>query len=272
MEILRAENISKKIGRKQILNDMTLSINQGEHTVFLGMNGCGKSIFLSILAGYRTYESGEIYWYGEKVTNDEIDEVRKNIGFISSSYFDRYYRYESVLEIVLSGLSGRLGLEKMPSPAQVRRAKELLNALEIPAGGRYPYEMLSKGQRQKALIARGLINNPKILILDEPCEGLDILARSYFLQILTSTAEESQTTMLLVSHYPEEILPFFKKAVLMDKGRIYAQGAIDKVFCAESIGKCWRVPVEVDYKNEKWNFKVKPQERITAAQWLKEVD
>ena len=90
---------------------------------------------------------------------------------------------------------------------------------------------------------------------------------------MTSIAEESRNDHALGrAVIPEEILPFFKKAVLMDKGRIYAQGAIDKVFCAESIGKCWRVPVEVDYKNEKWNFKVKPQERITAAQWLKEVD
>ena len=126
MEILRAENISKKIGRKQILNDMTLSINQGEHTVFLGMNGCGKSIFLSILAGYRTYESGEIYWYGEKVTNDEIDEVRKNIGFIGSFVF----RSVSIVMKVFCGnsfkrLIRQIGLGKDAKPSTGAAGKRI---------------------------------------------------------------------------------------------------------------------------------------------------
>ena len=255
MEMIKSENLSFKIGNKLLLKNVNISIHEQEHTVLWGLNGSGKTILTSILSGYRAFSEGSLRLFDQEVTLDNIDVLRRRIGYISNSFFDYYYHKECALDIVLSGKFGKLGIDYGITKEDVGKAKRLLNRMGISAGGRYPYSSLSKGQKQAVLISRAFINDPSILILDEACDGLDVLSRSMFLNTIAYLAKEHKTTILLISHYPEEILPFFKKIILLDKGEIYKQGIIDEVFTSEIVSKFLGEKIEIKKIYDEWKFK-----------------
>lgn len=109
MSLLKAEHLSVKEGSKEIVKDVNWEINSGENWVLFGLNGCGKTTLLSRLAGYLSPSGGKVFLFGEEVTPENQLRLRKKIGWVSSSFFDRYLRYETVLEIVLAGKYGTLG-------------------------------------------------------------------------------------------------------------------------------------------------------------------
>lgn len=231
MAILKAENLTIKRGSKYIVKDVNWEIQKGENWVLFGLNGCGKTTLLSILAGYQSGNQGQNYIYDECVNEENFIDLRQNIGFVSGSFFDRYLHYEIVLDVVLAGKYGTLGFqEEEPSDADIRQANHLLRKFDLEKRARYPYDTLSKGQQQKVLIARALMATPKILVLDEPCSGLDIFSREIFLHMIEKLAEEEELSIIYVTHHTEEILPLFEKAVLMRDGRLVVQGPLQEVF------------------------------------------
>lgn len=244
--ILKASNIFVKQGSKNIVEDVSLEVRRGENWVIFGLNGCGKTTLLSRLAGYLSPSSGEIEAFGEKMSKDNQLELRKKIGWVSSSFFDKYLRKEIVLDIVLAGKYGTLGFQDgFTSDHEVRKAKKILADFGLKEKARYPYDTLSKGQQQKVLIARALFADPEILILDEPCSGLDIFAREYFLHLVQETAEEKEMAVIYVTHHTEEILPFFNKAVLMKEGEIHSQGDLQEIFSGDNLSDFFGVKTEV---------------------------
>lgn len=231
MAILKAENLSLKRGSKYVIKDINWEINEGENWVLFGLNGCGKTSLLSILSGYQSGNQGDNYIYGQRVDEDNFIDLRQSIGFVSGSFFDRYLSKESVSEIVLAGKYGTLGFQDVePSDEDIRKANHLLRKFELEKRARYPYDTLSKGQQQKVLIARALMAEPKILVLDEPCSGLDIFSREIFLHMIEELVDESDLSVIYVTHHTEEILPFFDKAALIRDGNIVVQGALQDVF------------------------------------------
>lgn len=267
MEIVRVEHLNYQIGRKKILQDISLKINQGENQIILGLNGSGKTTLLSILAGYCKCDNCEIELFGERVTPMNIDNLRTRIGFVSGSYFNKYYHNESALSIVLSGIYGHLGIHNSVNAKYIRTAKHLLKMLAISDDGRYPYFMLSRGQQQKVLIARALICKPEILLLDEPCEGLDIFSREQFFEMLNWLTKECNVTVILVSHYMEEILPFFKTATLIKLGRIHSQGKLETVFSDNNMSDFFGEPVKVRYIQNRWEIGLKNQVSMDKLLW-----
>lgn len=236
MSILKAENLSLKIGSKEIVKDLSWDIRAGENWVLFGLNGCGKTTLLSIIAGYQSGTSGETYILDQKVDESNFLTLRKNIGFVSSSFFDRYLEREIVLDIVLAGKYATLGFqEDTPSDTDIRYAKHLLRELGIEQRGRYPYDTLSKGQQQRVLIARALMGKPNILLLDEPCSGLDIVSRECFLRLIQEIVHDRAMSMIYVTHHTDEILPFFNKAALMRDGALHSQGDLYDVFSDSNV-------------------------------------
>lgn len=230
MALIEAKDVGLKIGSKYVVQNINWQINRGENWVLFGLNGCGKTTLLSILAAYQTPSEGEVRFDGEKLTADNREAVMKKIGFVSSSFFGRYLRSETVLDSVLAGGQAALGLQEAVSGEDVRRAKALLGEFGLKSKARYPYDTLSKGQQQMVLIARALMGSPDVLVLDEPCSGLDIIARERFLHMMQDIAEKNQATIVYVTHHTEEILPFFDKAALMKEGKLYADGDLPDVF------------------------------------------
>lgn len=241
--IVKAEHLSCQSGRRYLIHDINWEIEKGDHWIVFGMNGCGKTTLLSIIAGFKGETSGKLEVFGEEYNAENIFEHRKKIGWVSSSFFDKYLSWESAMDIVLSGVSGTLSLSKDITDEDVKRAKLLLKKLRLGNKMAQPFALMSKGERQCVLIARALISNPEILILDEPGTGLDIYAREYVLQAIADLAETTDMTIIYVTHYVEEILPMFDKTILMKDGYIVEQGKTSEMFDNESISRLLGYPV-----------------------------
>ena len=233
--IMEAENISCKVGYRYLLKDIDWQIQEGDRWVVFGMNGSGKTTLLSIMAGFRHYTEGRLRIFGKSISNENILGMRKQIGWVSASFFDKYYSKESVMDIVLSGKYGTLGIGADITLAERKQAKKLLQELGLERQGDHTFDMLSKGERQNVLIARALFPKPRILVLDEPCTGLDIYNREYLFKVMEQLADQEKLTIIYVTHYLEEIKPIFEKSLLLKNGRIFASGSTAELFTDERI-------------------------------------
>ena len=249
---IELKNISCKIGNHNLLHNINWQVNQGEKWIVFGENGSGKTTLLSIIAGYRRYSGGELYLFGEKYDPTKTLDYRKEIGFISTSFYNKIFRNESVLSIVLSGKTGTFGISEFVSNQDLKEAKHLLRLFRIESKKDSPYRMLSKGEQQCVLLARAFMGERKILLLDEADSGLDYLARLRLDCILSSIVDE--TTMIYVTHYPNEISPFFDHGMLLKNGKIYAKNQIDQVFTSEIISDFFEFSLDVEKTKNGYRF------------------
>ena len=245
--LLEMKDVELKYGTKNILENINWTIKPGQNFAIFGLNGTGKTSLLSLAAGYLGASRGNVYLFGEKVSAENKIALRRQIGFASNSFFDRYYRYENILDIVLSGKFGTLGIQQGVVSTDVRRAKELLNLFGLKNKLRYTYNMLSQGQRQKVIIARALLAKPRLLILDEPCSGMDVVAKTLFLQRIEQLAKEQAMTLIYVSHHPEEFSDVFTDAVLIKNKTIFAQGALKEIFTDSMMTDFLGCPAKIAY-------------------------
>lgn len=254
--VIDLEHVSCKAGYKYLLRDVTWQVKPGEHWVVFGMNGSGKTTLLSMIAGFKHYTGGTIKVFGEEFSNDNVLAIRRRVGWVSSSFFDRYYAQESALNIVLSGKYGTLGLGEDIALTDVLLAKNLLGELKLGDKVDRTFDMLSKGERQNVLIARALFADPDILILDEPCNGLDVYNRSYLFSTIEALSKKKELTIIYVTHYVEEIIPLFDKALLLKNGHIFAQGATEALFCDETMQALLGYPAQVEKINGTYYLQV----------------
>lgn len=271
-KVFRLQNVNCMSGSQYLLRDINWEVPTGEHWVVFGKNGCGKTTLLSIVAGYQRFTEGTMEVFGQQYRPDNILELRKQIGFISGSFFEKYYRNERVLDIILAGLGGTLGLPYAITEKEVGVAKDLLNALGLKTKTMAPFYLLSKGERQQVLIIRELLKKPKLLILDEPCVGLDVLARERFLMLLEQYSLQKDRTMIYVTHYPEEILPVFQKSLLLRSGMIYRQGDMKELFTSDVMSDFLSFPVSVELqKDQRYGFHVEDTKGALIPDSLMEV-
>lgn len=263
--VIELRNVGCKAGYRYLLKNVSWTVNPGEHWVVFGMNGSGKTTLLSIIAGFKHFTEGTVKINGEGFSNENMMAIRKKIGWVSSSFFDKHYTKESALNIVLSGLNGSLGLSTDLTLNDVRLAKMLLRELHLGDMMDRPFDMLSKGERQNVLIARALITNPEILILDEPCTGLDVYNRSYLFETLKDLSSRKDLTIIYVTHYVEEIQPMFDKALLLKGGHVFSTGATDDMFTESEMERLLGYPVQMR-KEEDGTFRmhVKTESHLAA--------
>jgi iron complex transport system ATP-binding protein len=243
--VIELNGLSCCVGSRYLVNQISWKINRDDHWVVFGLNGCGKTSLLSIIAGYRGFTGGSLKVFGKEYSLHNIIEIRKQIGWVSSSFFDKFYNKETALSIVLSGLFGTLGMSYHVRNKDIKRAKELMNRFKIGNRINHPYDLLSKGERQNVLLARAFISNPKILILDEPVTGLDILAREHMLSIIRELSKMDNMTIIYVTHYTEEVLDIFDKCFLMSNGLLYKAGLTEDLFTDREISAFLNFPVRI---------------------------
>ncbi len=249
--VIKTSHLNYRSGSQFILRDINLEIRSGEHWLIFGLNGSGKTTLTNILSGYGHVSGGELSVFGDSYTEENVLEKRKQIGYVSSSFFDRYYQHEDVLDIVLSGLTGTLHRDFSCTTDEMKRALALLEALGIAEKRYLPFSRLSKGQRQNVLIARALISRPKILILDEPATGLDVLNRELLLATIRDLAQHTNMTILYITHYTEEILEEFDHCLLLRNGQIYRTGATAELFQTEFFSHFLDYPVTLGTDSER---------------------
>ena len=213
------QHVYCKVGKKVLLQDIDWKIRIGERWRLYGDNGSGKTTLLSLIAGYGEVYSGKVKIFGQVYTSDNVFALRKRIGWVSASFFDKYYRNESVSDILLSSLSGSLGVRFDISLTDVRAAREELRRFELQDKFNALYHTLSKGEQQKVLLARALLQNPDMLLLDEPLSGLDASAEKYVQTLLKEIALNNQVTILYVSHHPEEFMDNLQYSYCLHMGK-----------------------------------------------------
>ena len=252
--VIDVKDLSAQSGVRYLLKHITWQVRRGEQWVVFGRNGCGKTTLLSIIAGYKSYSEGSLQVLGQTYTADNILDLRQSIGWISSSFFDKCYQHEAVLEIVLSGKFATLGVDFDLNDDDIRRAIHLLKSVGLEGKIKASFDSLSKGERQNVLIARAFMNKPQILILDEPGTGLDVLARESLLATIAQMAHEEQATTIYVTHYPEEILSSFDHCLLLKNGTVYKQGPARELLTSEEMSRFLESPVQVRSHDGRYQF------------------
>lgn len=224
MRILKLADVSLIKNRKVILKDLNWEVKKGEHWVILGSNGSGKTMLLKMLSGYTWPSKGSIEVLGEKFGSTDIGNLRKLIGWVSFDLQNKLQEF-SAIDIVLSGYFASIGLYKKPDEKLVKEAKGLLEFIGLKGLENRSFPTLSYGEQKRILIARSLINKPKLLMFDEPCSGLDLKARDEFLKFIDKLAKKSNSpTIILVTHHLEEILPSINNILVLKKGKIITKG------------------------------------------------
>lgn len=228
--MIKFQDVSFVKEQAAILKDISWQVNAGEHWAILGLNGSGKTTLLKILCGYEWPTTGHVTVLGEHFGQTSIPELRKQIGWVSSALKARIKGWETAEKIVLSGKFASIGIYERYSDDDLATAVQLL----ADCGGKKligsAYNTLSQGQQQLVLIARALMADPRVLILDEPCSGLDLFAREELLETVSRLIERPHApTVLYVTHHTEEILPIFNSLLLLRDGKIYAQGSTGKL-------------------------------------------
>ncbi len=208
-----------------ILNDVDWCVAPSQHWVILGANGSGKTSLLSALTGYLMPTAGEVSLLGEVYGQSDWRALRRKIGLVSSSVRQLMADDEPALVTVVSGKYAMIDFWGRVKRAEKIRALKWLRQVECGHLADRSWRVLSQGERQRVLVARALMADPRVLILDEPCAGLDPAAREHFLHFLQRLgARKSSPTLVLVTHHVEEIMPVFSHVLMLKAGRVLAAG------------------------------------------------
>jgi iron complex transport system ATP-binding protein len=252
--VINMRNVSWIYGDRFILRDINWEVKSAEHWAILGLNGSGKTSLLNVVNGYIWPSRGEVSVLGKRFGSYDIRELRKKIGWVSPSIQEKLYADETAEEIVLSGKFATIGLYDEPKSKDIAHAHLLLERLKCALAAEQPYRTLSQGEKQKVLIARALISSPRLLVLDEPCAGLDIFSREQLLSLIEKIGRgETGPTLLYVSHRIEEILPVFTHVLLLRRGEVHSMGRRNEVITKRNLSDFFEAPVDVHWhKNRAW--------------------
>jgi len=245
--LLEFENITVFHGTKKVLDNLSITVSEGEHLAILGPNGAGKSSFIKTITRelYPLADKrGSIFRVrGQEVW--DVFELRSSLGIVSNDLQSAFTREITGEDVILSGFFSSVGLfNRTLTPAMHRKAGEVIDFLELGHLIDRPMTRMSSGECQRFLIGRALVHGPKTLILDEPTTSLDLHALHTFRQTLRKIAQGG-TGIILVTHQLHDIIPEVKRVVLMKEGRFIGDGPKPAMLTEEKIGGLFRVPVRI---------------------------
>jgi len=263
--ILALQQIRIERGGIVILDEVNWRVRSGEHWVVLGANGSGKTSLLGAITGYFMPTCGDIELLGHRYGSADWRELRCRIGLVSSSIGQKMADAEPALNTVISGKHAMIDLWGKVSAAERRVARRILTQVECAHLADRPWGVLSQGERQRVLIGRALMARPKMLILDEPCAGLDPAAREQFLSFLQRLVRRrTAPTLLFVTHHVEEIMPVFSHALVMRSGRVLAAGKKACVLTSAHLSQAFGVPMKLAKRAGRYSLHVKPKRSMVA--------
>lgn len=255
MVLIELSHVARKKQGKTILKDINWQINEGERWMLYGLNGAGKTTLLNILNAYEPNTAGQLTLFGMQPGKKgySADNVRHQIGFVSNSLMDRFQDGEVVLDVVISGAFKSIGVFQQVTEEQRKTAKKLLKQLNMSQFENQYYGYLSTGERQRVLIARALMDKPKLLILDEPASGLDFISREEVLQSLEQMyIDNPKLVVIYVTHFVEEITQNIDYGFLLKDGQCYKSGPISTILTSEMLSDFFNKQVQVAYQNNRY--------------------
>ena len=254
--VLEVENLVFRRGRN-ILKGINWRVARGEHWCILGPNGCGKTTLINVLTGYDSATGGRMSVDGQVYGESDWREVRKRVGIVASTLTTMLESGEPVIDVVASGREAMLNLLEQVADDLHAEAIALLEDFGCGHLGESYWGPLSQGEKQKVLICRALMAKHHLLILDEPCAGLDPVAREVFLRWLAKlSAKKSAPSTIMVTHHVEEILPCISHVLVLQAGQVVASGKKEEVLTSDYLTEAYGAPVELTCEGERYRLSV----------------
>jgi iron complex transport system ATP-binding protein len=253
--VIQLEEVCFCRKNRTILDGINWQVRAGEHWALLGANGSGKTTLLKILAGYEWPTFGRVCVRQQTFGATDIRKLRRTIGLVSSTLLQRLPAQDKAVDVVASGLDATLGLYRQPSREEMEQALSALARLRADALAEQSYQTLSQGEQQKVMIARALVCRPALLILDEPCSGLDPGARVRFLKDLEYMVSQPQApSILFVTHHVEEIGPWITHVLLLKDGKVLAAGTQEETITSENMTALLGCRCEAYFVPPRWQL------------------
>jgi len=237
-----------------LLRNIDWTVHEDERWVVIGPNGAGKTTLLQVAASLLFPTEGEVEILGERLGHVDVFELRPRIGFSSAAVAEKVPPGEKVIDLVLTASYAVLGRwQEEYESSDVTRAVEMLDALGCAHLIRRRFGTLSEGERKRVQIARALMPDPELLLLDEPAAGLDLGGREDLVRRLGALARDPNAPMsVLVTHHVEEVPDGFTHAMLLRRGSIVAVGSLDAVFTERNLSRCFGVPLTIEHRQARW--------------------
>lgn len=252
--VLDLEHVTVRRHPRLLLDDVSWQVADGERWVVMGPNGAGKTTLMQIAAARLHPTTGTVGLLGEEMGGVDLAELRQSIGWASGAVADLIPVQESVLDVVMTGawaVTGRW--REQYEDADLRRAEALLLDWGLDSLRQRTFGTLSEGERKRVLIARSLMADPEMLILDEPAAGLDLGGREVLVRAMSALASDPHApTILLVTHHVEEIPIGFTHGLLLREGRVIRTGLLEEVMTDSFLSATFDVNVSVSSVNGRW--------------------
>lgn len=252
--LLALQGVTVSRGTATLLRDISWSVRAGENWVVFGPNGAGKTTLLNVATGYLWPNTGNIQLLGETLGEVELALLRKRVAIVSEPLRMMINENLSGTEVLITGARAHLNIFDPPTDSEKKRAAEVAQLTGTTTLMNKTFGILSTGERQRILIARALMNEPKLVILDEPCAGLDLAGREFVLSTIRAVAwAPSSPSLLLTTHHVEEITDVFTHIVMLRNGEVFDAGTLEDVLTSENLTELFGMNIDVNGTNGRWN-------------------
>ncbi len=252
--VLEFAGVTVRRGQATLLDQISWTVEEDERWVILGPNGAGKTTLLQVASARMHPTEGVVGILEEVLGAVDVFELRPRIGLTSAALAERIPRHELVADVVVSASYGVLGRWREDYDAlDHARARDLLEEVGAIHLADRTFGTLSEGERKRVQIARALMTDPELLLLDEPAAGLDLGGREDLVSTLSVLALDADSpATVLVSHHVEEIPPGFTHALLLRKGAVVAQGLLDDVLTEQHLSAAFGMPLTLRHEDGRW--------------------
>lgn len=252
---LRMTGVGFTRDKRPILSDVDWEVAAGQRWVVLGANGSGKTSLLRIAALYEHPTTGTVEVLGQRLGQVDVRRLRHRVGFVSPALAQMLRPHLKAVDVVMTARHGALEPWWHDyTDADRQRAASLLEQVGAGGLGDRTIATLSSGERQRVQIARSLMTDPGLVLLDEPASTLDLGGREMLVTDLTRlAADPSAPPLVMVTHRTEEIPAGFTHGLLLRDGRVLAQGPLEDVLTSESLSACFGLPLELEHRHGRWH-------------------
>ena len=248
--MISLQNVGVRRNSKTILQNINIEIQAKNHLAVIGPNGAGKSFLLRIMSADIIPSSGDVTILGKTFGKTNLWELRKKIGFVSSQLIFWYGGSTTVMEVVGSGFNGTLGLPNDLNTREKEQVFKILRSFKMESFIDRVFKTLSDGEKRKVLLARALVWSPEIVIFDEPCMGLDIPTREFFLQDIEALSKN--ILVIYVTHHLEELPTCIKQVLYLKNGTVWNSGPKEKMLTSQFISEVFAYDLKVIAKQGKY--------------------
>ncbi len=250
-KIIEIKNLTITKKEKPILTNIDIEVKADEHYAIIGPNGAGKSFLLGVLSADIVPNFGsKVKILDKEFGKYPLHEIRKQIGFVSNRQIYFYDEKLTTFEIICSGFFGFYGVPEKINKEQEEIVKQKIIEFGLKNKADLPINLLSDGERRKALLAKSLVNDPKILILDEPAIGLDIKSREKFLETIEEVTKDK--TLIYVTHHLEELPKKITNILYLKNGKIFNQGLKEEMLKSDILSSLLDYKVEIINRKDRY--------------------